>query len=70
MFDDEHGSLELHVGSDGSEQSCTSFDPHCEAHVATVALFVVDLCMQHTKPDVQSALDVQSSDAAPFGHAA
>jgi hypothetical protein len=37
MFEDEHGSLALHVGSDGSEQSWTSFAPHCAMHVATVA---------------------------------
>ena len=42
MFDEEHGSLELHVGSEGIEQSCTSFAAHCDAHVATIALFVVD----------------------------
>lgn len=38
MFDDEQGSLVLHVGSDGSEQSWTSFCPHCARHAEIAVL--------------------------------
>ena len=69
MFDAEHGSFALHVGSDGSEQSWTSFDPHCVRHAEMVALFE-PLCMQHTSAGAQSVLEAHASDAAPFGHVA
>jgi hypothetical protein len=69
MFDDEHGSLGLHVGSEGSEQSWTSFWPHCAMH-DEIAVLLEPWCMQHKRPDVQSALDVHASDAVPFGQLA
>jgi len=62
MFDDEHGSLVLHVGSEGKVHSWTSFCPHCATHAETVWLFDV-LCMQHASPAAQSALETHASDA-------
>ena len=69
MFDGEHGSAVLQLGSEGSEQSWTSFVPHCAMH-AEIAVLFDPWCMQHTRPDAQSALDVQSSWAVWLGHVA